>query len=381
MCCSAIAPRRAPVAAALILLILLPAACTNRALAPVVPRAASIGTTETIFAVTTRARNPDGSYGFERADTSGFLELTVSIPPTHTPGTLTFGYGDPDPEYEFVLADRKVFRDVGEFRKRLTGALRSLSPDQREVTVFIHGYNATQAETAFRAAQMSHDIAMPGIKAIYSWPSRGQNLGYVYDNDSLLFARDGLERMLRTIGDSGAARLVIVAHSMGGLLAMEALRQIEIADPGWSAGHLGGMVMIAPDIDVDVFRSQVRRMAELPQPFIVFVSGKDPALGLSAVLRGESRRDRLGSIDSTEAIADLPIQVIDTTDLSAEANNPHLVAVTSPTMVALLRDARRASRTFTSEEAGLAAVLTGQSVRRGNGRAIYTRIARPAQAN
>lgn len=354
-------------------------ACTDRDLAPEVPAALTIGQNQTIFAVSTRARNPDGSYGSFRATGVGFLELTVSIPPEREPGSLAFGYGDPDPEYEFVIADRTEFPDAASFRKRINGALAALPPEQREISVFVHGYNATQAETAFRAAQIAQDIGVPGVKTIYSWPSRGKGLGYVYDNDSMLFARDGLERLLRALGRTKARRAVVIAHSMGGLLTLEAMRQIEIADPGWTASHIGGVVLIAPDIDVDVFHAQAARMAALPQPFIVFVSGRDAALSLSALVRGESRRDRLGSIDTADAVSDLPIRIIDTTAFSGEAESSHLVAVTSPTMVSLLREAASASRTFGTEQTDVIDTLAGQTVWRGNGRAIYTRLGAPAE--
>ena len=80
-------------------------ACVDRTVSEVVPAAANIGTPEIIFASTTRAREVDGSYGFRRGETLRFLETTVSIPPTHTPGTLKFSYANPNPQKEFVLAD------------------------------------------------------------------------------------------------------------------------------------------------------------------------------------------------------------------------------------------------------------------------------------
>ena len=69
-------------------------ACTDRSYTPTLPEALAIGTPYTVFAATTRAKNPDGSFGHERSDTLQRLELTVSIPPSHTPGTLTYGYAN-----------------------------------------------------------------------------------------------------------------------------------------------------------------------------------------------------------------------------------------------------------------------------------------------
>lgn len=351
--------------------------CADRSQSPEVPSALSIGHNEQIFAVSSRAKEADGTFGFRRTDQVNFLDLTVSVPPIREPGALSFGYGDPDPEYEFVMARRREFAKPADFRAAVNAALRALPPEEREISIFVHGYNATQAETAFRAAQIAYDVGVPGVKMIYSWPSRGKGFGYVYDNDSMLFARDGFENMLRAVGETQAKRAVIIAHSMGGLLTLETLRQIEIANPGWTKSHIGGVILIAPDIDVDVFQEQVRRFKTLPQPFIIFVSGRDAALSVSALMRGESRRDRLGSIGNVDAIGDLPIRVIDTTAFSGEAESSHLVAVTSPTMLALLSEAAGTSKTFGTERTDVLDAVTGQTVWRGNGRAIYTKLEAP----
>lgn len=331
----------------MIALLLVLSACTDRSVSPTVPAALSVGTNKTVFAVTTRAVDEDGYFGYERSDGVGLLELTVSIPPTHEPGTLKFGYGNPDPERRFTMADRRVFADRESFIARLRTALRAHPPANREVTVFVHGYNATQAETAFRAAQLVHDMEVPGETVIYSWPSRGQAFGYVYDYDSAIFARDGLERLLRSVRSAGASRVVIIAHSMGSALTMEALRQIELSDPGWSARSLGGIMLISPDLDVDVFRSQVERIETLPQPFILFVSSQDRALNLSARLRGQP--DRLGSSTSVDEISDLPVTVVDGSNISSTASSSHFIPATSPAMIAIMGNTAPLRRTFDND--------------------------------
>ncbi|MFT7594473.1 MAG: esterase/lipase superfamily enzyme [Paracoccaceae bacterium] len=337
-------------------------ACADRSFTPTVPDALQVGTPFTLFTATTRAKNPDGSYGYERSEKLALLEMTVSIPPSHTPGELEFAYARPDPQSQFTMAARHEIPSKADFRTRLNTSLASLPADQREVTVFVHGYNATQAETAFRAAQLANDINLPGTMVVYSWPSQGRALGYAYDNDSLLFARDGLEQLLFELHETQARRIILVAHSMGALLAMEALRGIELRRPGWSGKNIGGVMLISPDLDIEVFRSQIKSLSKVPQPFVVFVSEHDGILNLSARLRGTGDRERLGNISSTDEIADLPISIIDTTAFANEAGSSHFVAATSPTLVAMLNDAQTMRKTFGPEKLRLASLLPGEIV-------------------
>lgn len=320
--------------------------CTDRSLSPVTPQALQVGTPKTIFVATNRTELPDGSFGPERSGKNSLLELTVSIPPNHTPGQLEFGYGDPDPQNKFTLAARHRFENKAAFDRRLNEQLNRYSPNERDVLVFVHGFNSTQTETAFRAAQLTHDLNTPGATVIYSWPSLGSPLGYAYDGDSVMFARDGLEDLLRHLRKAGAGRIVLAAHSMGTVLTMEVLRQIEIKTPSWSDENLAGVVLMSPDLDLDVFHSQMRRMERVPQPFLVFVSRKDTILNLSQRLRGTYSRERLGNLSSADQVADLPIEIIDTTAFAKNADSSHFVTATSPALLSLLNQAKATHDAF-----------------------------------
>jgi esterase/lipase superfamily enzyme len=350
--------------------------CTDRSQNPVTPEALKIGTPVTVFAASSREKNLDGSFGIDRSETLSLLELTVTVPPTHTPGNLRFSYADPNPRKEFVLADRKAFGTTAEFRTRLKQEIRRQPAQSREVTLFVHGFNSTQVETAFRAAQLSYDIQMPGALMIYSWPSLGNPLGYAYDGDSALFARDGLEDVLRGIRASGISRIVVVAHSMGSLLTMETLRQIEIKDPGWAANNLSGLILISPDLDIDIFRTQMNQFETPPDPFVVFVSGKDKALNLSRRLRGKQRAPRLGNISSIDQVADLPIEIVDTTAYSADAASSHFVAATSPSLLSIFNAVDDVTFTFGPDKRGLEHLLPGNIIR--SDRAVEFQLTEPA---
>ncbi len=320
-------------------------ACVDRSVSETVPDALRVGTPETVFAVTSRARETDGSYGYRRAEQLRYLEMTVSIPPSHTPGSLNFSYANPDPNTQFVLAGVTEFTGPQDLGNRLKGV--------NEVTIFVHGYNATQTETVFRAAQVAHDIGIPGSILIYSWPSQARGVGYAYDLDSMLFARDGLERTVRELKSMGVTHVNIVAHSMGGALTMEMMRQAELRQPGWSRRNIAGVILISPDLDVDLFRTQMNSIKTPPDPFVVMVSQKDKVLNISARLRGTADSKRLGNIDSVAQLADYPISVIDTTAFNSDAGSSHFVAATSPALLSLLSSVRRVNRTFGRDRPGI----------------------------
>ena len=58
------------------------------------------------------------------------------------------------------------------------------------------------------------------------------------------------------------------------------------------------MILASPDLDIDVFRRQVREMGESRPLITVFVSRNDHALRLSALLAGGI--ERVGAVDLTE---------------------------------------------------------------------------------
>ena len=356
--------------------ILFLSACADRDKMPILPSALSVGTAQTVFATTTRAQDPDGTFGFRRSDELRMMEMTVSIPPDHSPGDLSYRHKNPDPTKNFTIADNADIASVEELRRRFAQEQQENGWPLREVTIFVHGFNSTHPETAYRAAQIAYDVGLPGSLVMYSWPSRGRAFGYAYDLDSMLFARDGLEETVRRVKKAGAERIVLVAHSMGTGLSMEMLRQAEIRTPGWAANTMnGGVILMSPDLDVDLFESQIADLRTVPQPFAIMVSRKDRILNISGRLRGTSTSERLGNITSADALGDWPVQIIDLTAFDSDAASGHFVAATSPSLIAVLRSAVRVNRVFGPVDPGfLSQVLPAkQSVLADSGKLLLER--------
>lgn len=332
------------------------AACAPRGAVMVVPGAAELAPAETVFTATTRAAGPGaGGFGTDRSRTVAFGRFDVTVPPDRPPGKITWPRGRPDPARDFLTDAVLRYDDAAGFRAGLSQALAGRPPDRRDAVIFVHGFNSTFAEGLYRTAQIGADLDLPGVLIHYAWPSRQSPLAYAYDRDSTLFARDGLERLLAETARAGARRIIIVAHSVGSELTMEALRQVAIGGNRALLDRVGGVVLISPDLDLDLFRTQADRIGQLPQPFVIFTSQRDRALALSARLTGQ--RQRLGNLGDPAPLADYAVTLLDVSAFSRGLG--HFAPATSPDLLRILGRIPEVDSAFALERAGRTGLLPG----------------------
>lgn len=286
-----------------------------------------------VLVATTRAPDPgQPTPGAQRSSEVTFGRYTVSIPPDREPGAIPRQRNrqDPDPARHFMLAEAQPLQPAA-YVAAMRAQLAEQPPAEREAVIFVHGFNTAFIEGVYRTAQIANDLQLPGVAAHYSWPSLGAPLAYAYDRDSALFARDGLIEMIRRTAEARPQRILLIAHSMGSQLVMEALRQMALSrDPVFD--RIGGVVLIAPDIDVELFRQQASGIGRLPQPFLIVISQRDRVLTLSARLTGET--SRLGNLQNSESVADLPVTLVDVTAFGS--GDGHFTLASSPALIGLL---------------------------------------------
>lgn len=158
------------------------------------------------------------------------------------------------------------------------------------VGVFVHGYNTDYEESVEHVAEMSLRAGGGVIPVLFAWPSQGRSAGYVHDRDAAAFSRDALARLLTGLAENRRIEDVTVfAHSMGAWLAMEALRQMRIGGNNGALGRLR-VILAAPDIDIDLFRTQLDAIGPLARPLVLLVTPEDRILRLSAEIGGGRRR-------------------------------------------------------------------------------------------
>lgn len=309
---------------------------------------------EAIFVGTSR-KVGDGGFTRDRSDVASFLRYDISIPAERTPGEVNWPprARKPDANRDFLTLNETRFVAPRDFRLALRKAMDLRG--QTSAVIYVHGFNNTMAEGVYRVAQMHHDLEVPGVAIHYAWPSRGSALGYVYDRDSALFGRAGFEQLMDEVGASGAREIVIIAHSMGATVTMETLRQMALRKDGRTLSRIKGVVLISPDLDVDVFRSQALDIGELPQPFVIFGSSKDRVLNLSATLSGAA--ERLGNLADLSKIADLKVTYYDTAAFDIGAG--HFNAGTSPALLRLLGGILGIDAAFRSDARARVGLLQG----------------------
>ncbi len=248
-----------------------------------------------IYVATTRARSDNLSlpYSAERSKTLNFAKLDIGIPRNHVPGRVETSGRLPDPGRHFSARTYQPIAERQEFIRRLNTALAQRAPENREILIFVHGYNNNFADSVFRNAQITYDYNIKSVSLHYAWPSGASVPLYVFDRDSALVGRRGLAETIEIAAETNAKRVILVGHSMGAYVVTEALRDLALRGRTSTLKRLGGVVLAAPDIDVDVFLSQLDDIGDIPRPFAIIVSQRDRALGISRRLAGG--RPRVGS--------------------------------------------------------------------------------------
>lgn len=250
----------------------------------------------TMLVATTRSPDPDAGVLFngERGKPA-FVEITVSLPPdarrkigeVQWPSRLP---GNPATDFVTLKVD-KLERQTALARLHE----RVARVPKRRVMVFIHGFNNRFEDAVYRFAQIAHDSGAETVPVLFTWPSRGSLFAYGYDRESAAYSRNALEQLLQGLArDPAVGEVSLLAHSMGNWVALEALTQMAVRNRGIPA-KIGNVMLASPDVDADVFRTQIAEMAGRRPKFTLFVSQDDRALAVSRRVWGN--KDRLGAVD------------------------------------------------------------------------------------
>lgn len=281
--------------------------------------------TVTVYVATTRERDAKDVRAFTsgRADKVSYAEYTISIPPNHKPGNIEWPMRRVDASKNFAVVSSRIL-DQESFEREVSKRRGGLLPD---IGVFVHGYNTNFQEALYRMAQITTDAnVVDAAPILFSWPSDGSLSGYLSDKDAVTYSRDQLAALLSTLAAKRTrGNITLVGHSMGGWLTAETVRQLRLSGRNDVISRLH-VILAAPDIDIDVFRSQIAAIGSLEPPMTVLVSRDDLALRASEFLSVE--RQRVGQLDVNDRrVEDVTrsagIQVIDISGLKANDSFRH----------------------------------------------------------
>jgi esterase/lipase superfamily enzyme len=236
-----------------------------------------------------------------------------------------------DPGRDFVTVSAEDL-DKQSFNKALTATAKQTR--RSKVLVFVHGFNNRFDEAVYRFAQIVHDSQTPAIPVLFSWPSRGEVrlIAYGADRESASSSHDALEQLLDTLSlNPNVAEITVLAHSMGCAVTLEALRS-KAMQSGKVGDKIKNVLLVAPDVSVDDFRTEIAQLGQRRPRISLFVSQDDQALKLSRTIAGGVQR--IGDINPDaepyrSEFARQGILAFDLTHLQGDAHSRAFEDVTS----------------------------------------------------
>ncbi|WP_315769228.1 MULTISPECIES: alpha/beta hydrolase [unclassified Bradyrhizobium] len=256
-------------------------------------------------------------FGPDRAEALAFGACRVRIPEDHRIGhlelpkktnwlKLRFTDEAVDETRHFVVKRIGVF-DRNTFCDIIQGE------PSKTALVFVHGFNTTFEGGVLRLAQIAWDMQFKGAPILFSWPSAGGVLNYLYDLNSALGARPRFQELIQMLrADAGVETIHIVAHSMGNFVVLDALN--DLAKAG-SLPNLAEIVMAAPDVDVDLYKILATNIRPLTRGMTLYASSNDKALVVSRKAAG---KPRAGDVFSGSPILLPNIESIDVSAIGDE---------------------------------------------------------------
>jgi esterase/lipase superfamily enzyme len=220
-----------------------------------------------------------------------FGTVTVTIPTRRAPGELNLPRSwnfvtQKDPTRFFVIQQiLPVSRDS--FLQQIN------TPDPQEessLLLFVHGFDTTFADAAFRAAQLAHDLQFRGKVMFYSWPSAGVITGYWKDEDSSRISALRFQKLLGDLLATKIKRIYIVSHSMGSRIVVPSVNNL--ASRGTDVSKLSELMLAAPDFNEIEFKDIATAFEALRSKgtrLTIYASSNDFALRASKVIHSYRR--------------------------------------------------------------------------------------------
>jgi esterase/lipase superfamily enzyme len=267
-----------------------------------------------LFYITDRAPDTESERYFSsaRGDLSYGISH-ISIPPGHVmgqheePSLLKFEWTHEEDKHINVRDVLKL--DPDDFTTRLGRAVEASAGNK--LMVFVHGYNEEFPEASRMVAQFAEDLKFSGPVVLFSWPSQGSLTGYTVDETNAQWAQSHfLEVMSALLEQVPAHSIYLVGHSMGNRIIGNAMITLSGDRLESDLMRFREIIMIAPDIDADVFRKDMApRLARTGIHITLYASSKDRALLASKAFHGHSRAG-----DSGEAL--VVVEGMETIDAS-----------------------------------------------------------------
>jgi len=161
------------------------------------------------------------------------------------------------------------------------------------IVIYIHGYKIDFDKSCRRSALFQRALGLHDRLLLFSWPADGNMLKYTWDEADLVWSVPHIAQFIKeVVSRAGKRKVDVVAHSLGGRGAVQALARLAYNTS--APPILNELVLIAPDIDTDIFRQELPVIKSAVNRVTVYVSENDKALQLSHEVHGYPRLGEAG---------------------------------------------------------------------------------------
>lgn len=212
----------------------------------------------------------------------------------------------------------KLYSEIAQFPNKNIG----------NIVIYIHGYNIDFEKSCRRSALFQRALGLHDRLLLFSWPAEGNMLKYTWDEADLVWSVPHLAQFIEDVGKrAGNCKVDVVAHSLGARGAMQALARLAYNKP--AATILNELVLIAPDIDTEIFSQELPVIKSSVNRITVYVSENDSALRLSQEVHGYPRLGQAGGdLNILEGV-----ETIDISDINSRRISGHLYHLFSPEVI------------------------------------------------
>ena len=207
-------------------------------------------------------------------------------------------------------------------------ALASLDEGREgELLVYIHGYNTGLKRACREAAIVAARTGFEGRLLLFSWPASSTVITYRKDARRLAASMPAIRSSFDLLSeDFRAGEISVIAHSMGSVAVASDVQSSPIRSL-----PLGDLILIAPDLDLEVFADSLPTLKERFRDISVLATGSDRMLLLSEVINSGSRLGRTTDVDAPG------VRVIDVSGHGDRGFGNHLYHLNSDAVAVELR--------------------------------------------
>lgn len=198
-----------------------------------------------------------------------------------------------------------------------------------DVLVYVHGYNIGFDRACRDGARLARQTGFEGRFLLFSWPARTTVVTYRSDGKRLAASMPALFDTLNELASRyGAGRVNVVAHSMGSRVVVESIEALLPREEPF-----GRLVLVAPDIDRELFVEILPDLKSLVSEITVLASDRDRLMALSRTVNFGAR---LGQADGLDIEG---IEIVDVTEIADYAGPVgHVYHLTDPEVGQILRE-------------------------------------------